>query len=137
MPRWWIAKQPIPWINLWDKRILITADRIRKRYGPILINTYCFGGNHQYRGWREFDCPVGADYSQHKFGRALDMEPVKVTVEEIREDIRKGGRSDPVFQLIGRVENRTSWLHIDTCIVARPTLSPLIMERRDIYFFNP
>ncbi len=100
-----------PWViwQLFDERILYSADRIRKRYGKMLANTWYWGGGHQYRGWRPHDCDVGAVYSQHKFGRAIDLEPIEVTAEEIRQDIKKGEN----FRYITCIEENVSWLHID------------------------
>jgi len=98
-------------INQWwffDPRILYTADKIRARYGKMLCNTYYWGGENKYRGWRPFDCLVGARFSQHKFGRALDLVPFEATVEEIREDIRQGE-----FNYVSCIELEVSWLHID------------------------
>ena len=98
---------------LFDRNIIITANRIRERYGKMLANTWWWNGKHQYRGWRPWDCPVGAELSQHKFGRALDLEPVEVTAEEIREDILKDPWDDD-FKLITCIELKVSWLHYDT-----------------------
>jgi len=100
-----------PWViwQLFDERILYSADRIRKRYGKMLANTWYWGGGHQYRGWRPPDCGVGAVYSQHRFGRAIDLEPIEVTAEEIRQDIKKGEN----FRYITCIEENVPWLHID------------------------
>jgi len=98
--------------NIFDHRILITADRLRKRYGKLLANTWLWGGRHNYRGYRPQGCSVGSVYSQHRFGRAIDLEPVDVTAEEIRQDILSG-ISERLFEYITAIELGTSWLHID------------------------
>lgn len=98
--------------NVFDHRILITADMLRNRYGKLLANTWAFGGQHQYRGFRPPGCLIGSTYSQHRFGRALDLEPVLVTAEEIRQDILKSpDRAE--FKYITAMELNVSWLHID------------------------
>ena len=100
-----------PWIiwQLFDNRVLYIGDRIRKRYGKMVANTWYWGGKHQYRGWRSSGCPVGARWSQHRFGRAEDLVPVEVTAEEIRQDIKAGED----FSGITCIEDGVDWLHFD------------------------
>lgn len=97
---------------MFDDRILWTYDKLRKRYGKIIINDWLWEGHNQYRGWRPFDCPVGAKLSQHKFGRAGDGIFEKFTAEEIRQDILKH-QNDYDFQYISVIEGNVSWLHCD------------------------
>ena len=63
-----------------DDRVLKTAEQLRKRFETAIVNTWHFSelfirkhGYHQYRGFRPADCTVGAEHSQHKYGRGLDM----------------------------------------------------------------
>ena len=79
----------------------------------MIANTHHWGGAHQYRGWRSGDCEIGAKYSQHKFGRALDLVPAEVTAEEIRQDIKLRKRGN-IFQYITCIEDGVGWLHFDT-----------------------
>jgi hypothetical protein len=97
---------------LFDDRVLLTADNIRKRFGTCVVNTWSWNGNNQYRGYRAPDCSIGATYSQHRFARALDMVPIKVTAEEIRQDIiaKPNGAN---YQYITAIELDISWLHFD------------------------
>lgn len=99
-----------PWIiwQLFDTRVLLVADHIRRRYGKMVVNTWFWGGEHQYRGWRSPACRIGAKYSQHRFGRALDLVPQEVTAEEIRQDIKKG-----IIPHVTCIEGGVSWLHLD------------------------
>lgn len=96
---------------LFDDRILTAADMLRMRYGRMECNTWHLGGKHQFRGWRPMACAVGAELSQHMFGRALDLVPLDCCVEEVRADILDGG----VFPdgLVSCVEDGVSWLHGD------------------------
>jgi len=96
---------------LFDSRMLFTADALRDRYGKMVANDWFWGGSNQYRGWRPWDCDVGAELSQHKFGRALDLIPVETTAEEIRRDIEKG--NDLLFKYITCIEGKVFWLHFD------------------------
>ncbi len=96
---------------IFDNRILWTHDQLRKRYGRINMNDWLWGGHNQYRGWRPFDCPIGAELSQHKFGRAGDSVFTQPT-EEIRQDIMRH-QNDDEFQYIAVIEKDVNWLHID------------------------
>jgi len=123
IPEFFTIKELVPAINyennrsntLWnllDHRMLITADLLRNKYGKLLANTWAFGGQHQYRGFRPGGCLVGSAYSQHRFGRALDLEPILITAEEIRQDIlRSPDRAE--FKYITAMELNVPWLHID------------------------
>jgi len=101
--------------NQWfffDDRILITADRLREHYGPLVCNTWFYGGEHGLRGYRSWPTKVGSQYSQHKFGRALDLIPIKVEAEEIRQDIIANPTRE-MYEYITAIETGVSWLHID------------------------
>jgi len=104
------ANIPKMW-NVFDYRLKYTMDRLRKRYGPLVANDWYWGGVNQYRGWRPTDCIVGADFSQHKYGRAIDLKTTKKTdgtVFTIRDDINHED-----FKYITCVEMNITWLHID------------------------
>lgn len=106
-----LVRPSVLW-NIFDDRILITADRLRKRYGKLLANTWAWNGRHQHRGYRPQACSIGSVYSQHRFGRALDLEPIDVTAEEIRQDMLKEP-ADMEFEYITAIELGVPWLHID------------------------
>ena len=97
---------------LFDPRVLWTNDALRRRYGKLVMNTYPWGGDSQYRGFRPWDSSTGAMLSQHKFGRASDLVPVDVTAEEIRQEIRERPDLDE-FKHMRAIENGTAWLHYD------------------------
>jgi len=101
--------------RLFDPRILWTADRLRELYGPVYVNNWFWGGPNQWGGWRPGNCPKGAKFSQHKFGRALDLKFKNTTAEEVRADIRANNdRPAPgAFRHITCIEKGVSWLHID------------------------
>lgn len=108
-----------PWViwHLFDPRTLLVGDHLRKRYGRMIANTWWSPplierfGYHQYRGWRPPRCKVGAVYSQHRFGRAQDLVPTEVTVEEMWEDI-KGGDNFLYITCI-EIGPKVTWLHHD------------------------
>ena len=96
---------------MFDYRILWTYDQLRKRYGKVVMNDWFWGGNNQYRGWRPWNCSIGAELSQHKFGRAGDSI-FTIPAEKIRQDILNN-EFDNDFQYISAIEKNVSWLHID------------------------
>jgi len=100
----------IAW-SLLDDRILYTIDKLRIFFNKkIIINNWKWGGSFQNRGLRMFDSSVGAKYSQHKFGRAIDFDVDGLNANEVREYILK--RTD-IFEYITAMEININWVHID------------------------
>jgi len=101
--------------GVFDYRLKYTMDRLRVRYGPLVANDWYWGGVNQYRGWRPTDCIIGAKFSQHKYGRAVDLKTgrgSKKTVQEIRGDILKDPFNED-FKYITCLEMNITWLHFD------------------------
>lgn len=111
---------------IFDARILMAADALRERYGRMLCNTWHAGGDLQYRGFRPPGCTVGAALSQHRFARALDLSPIELTAEELRQDLRRNfyKGKDPLDgrNRITRIEDGVDWLHIDCANVVSDTI---------------
>ena len=99
-------------VLIFDYRTLDIARASRDRWGPIFMNDDLWGGDNIWRGYRDAQCTIGADLSQHRFARAIDMKFGGVTTEEAREDIRL---NQTMWMALGvtRVEEDTSWLHLD------------------------
>lgn len=99
--------------NLFDSRILITADRMREYYGrKIIANSWWWGGSTEYRGFRPSGSGVGAEWSQHKFGRALDVVIVGMDTEDVVNQILNTPHAHP-FEYITALELNVQWLHFD------------------------
>ena len=98
--------------GLFDEGLLKTIDSLRLKYGPMTINDWYWGGDLNWRGFRSSHSSVGADLSQHKFGRGADCHFRRVSVEEVREDIKENCYPD-VFRYITCIEDNVSWLHFD------------------------
>lgn len=96
--------------ELLDERLLITIDELRDALGSAVINNYRWGGNRQWSGLRTPESPYYRPYSQHSFGRAVDMVFAKVTAEEARQHIFANKERYPY---VFAVELGVSWLHID------------------------
>ncbi len=112
------------WLLL-DHRILIAGDQVRDFFGaPCTVNTWHDGGDKDSRGWRPGDDPDGAEHSQHKYGRALDLIIQGVTGAEARDVILNHQEH---FPFISRIEDGTPHLHFDCAPVFH----------RGIYLFDP
>lgn len=97
---------------LFDPRLLYIADRLRVRFGPMRINDWAMGGDLNYRGFRPEGCGVGSEFSDHKFGRALDLSAWNGSVSAV--EMREAILADPWhedFQYITVIEMDVDWLH--------------------------
>jgi hypothetical protein len=114
--------------RVFDWKVLYTCDRLREKYGSMIINDYLWGGNNRYRGYRPAMSLLDKDEfyvdgiprakwssftSQHCFGRAVDAKFKKYSAEEIRKDILADPYSEE-FKYITCIEADVSWLHFDT-----------------------
>jgi hypothetical protein len=94
-----------------DVRMLVTADAIRTYFGkPVTINDWHVGGKRQYSGYREPTCQVGELYSQHRFGRALDLLVQGMTAAVVRAEILVNPEA---FPFITAMEDGVGWVHVD------------------------
>ncbi|RLC68309.1 MAG: hypothetical protein DRH97_03565 [Chloroflexi bacterium] len=99
------------WATLFDPRLLKTMDYLREQFGVLYANNWKQGTC--YRGFRPDGCDIGATYSQHRFGRAVDLIPKELSASEIRQEILRC-QNGPRYQYIGGLEMGIHWLHIDT-----------------------
>jgi hypothetical protein len=101
------------WLTL-DAHALVTLDRLRERYGPIVVNDWATGGRFKHSGLRPMDCTEGAALSQHKFGRAFDCKFTQADPAEVRREIIANPDAE-TFEHITRIEDFPSmgWVHFD------------------------
>ena len=101
-----------------DARALVTLDRLRERYGPLVVNDWLWGGEFRLSGLRPLHAGVGAALSQHVFGRAFDCKFRQVSAAEVRAELRSGRLRGPgqAFEHVTRMEDfpGMGWLHFDT-----------------------
>lgn len=116
-------EKPKLWL-CFDSRMLWTADALRMRFGKMVANTWNQGGPYQYRGFRPWDASVGSPFSQHKFGRAADLDPEEISAEEIRSDILAHPDRDE-YKFIRCLEEGVAWLHFDV----RSWLGPILVVK--------
>jgi hypothetical protein len=97
--------------NVLDNRIVETAEQIRNFFGRlVIINNWERGGKYQYRGYRPQHCGIGATYSQHRFGRAIDFDVKGLSADYVRSEIIA---SQKRFEHITRMEEDVGWVHVD------------------------
>jgi len=98
--------------ELLDERILRAIDELRDTFGPITINNWYWGGKFKWSGLRTANCKIGAKYSQHRYGRAMDLKFKHATPKFIRASIRKDF-PHWIDMGIHCVENKTkTWVHV-------------------------
>jgi len=101
--------------QLMDDRILRGADWLREKFGPCVINGKFGGKGFTESGLRNPLTTTGARWSQHKFGRAVDLKFLKVNVKEVYDYIL-ANQPEARANGITTVENinaTPSWLHCD------------------------
>ena len=71
-----------------DPRLITLAEAVRLFFAkPVTINNWHTGGQFNYRGFRDPDCTVGAKLSQHRMGRAIDINVAGMTPQEVYKAI--------------------------------------------------
>ena len=102
--------------QLMDERILRGADWLRELFGAITINGKFNGGGFTESGLRDPFTEIGSKYSQHKFGRALDLKFHKVTVAEVYDYIIRNpseARANGITCIEDIRDTKGKWLHVD------------------------
>lgn len=104
-------------ITLIDQRIVTAAQFIRDRAGmSVTINNWATGGRLRERGLRRHDTPTGARWSQHKYGRAIDINISTWTPAQMMQFMREYERELISRNLVTAIEDiqfTPSWLHLD------------------------
>ncbi|KKN68328.1 hypothetical protein LCGC14_0452040 [marine sediment metagenome] len=104
-----------------DPKIPPLAQFIRDWFNkPIVLNTWKNSGESEYRGYRPRDCEVGAEHSQHRFGRAVDFIIPGKWPQEIIREIQIYYKQFNDVGLTTIEKDTPTWVHIDV----RRTLNP-------------
>jgi hypothetical protein len=101
--------------ELMDERILRGADWLREKFGPCVINGKLGGKSFTESGLRDPFTATGAKFSQHKFGRAVDLKFVRVTAKEVYDYILKNqpeARENGITT-VEDIAHTPTWCHID------------------------
>ena len=102
--------------NAWKfltQDILDVADWIKEGTGLVCyINNWQWGGEYQQRGYRGEDCTIGARFSPHKEGKAIDISVKGWTDEQLEAWIIENIDSCP-HRIRIEDNNDNSKVHID------------------------
>ena len=94
-----------------DPRIIESAQILRDELGVSLtINNWSYGGARYMSGLRIPDMNIYRPFSQHAFGRAVDIVSNKISAQEMREHILN---NQALYPHITTIEGNVSWLHMD------------------------
>jgi len=109
-------------LGLLDNRIYRLLEELRRHFGkPIILNSWKQGGRNSYRGFRPENCKVGSRYSQHKFGRAIDINVKGMTSSEVFDNIV--ANTDRFLSCdVSTLEDKKltpTWTHIDLRYIRR------------------
>ena len=103
--------------SIWfiDKEMVLFAEKIRTFTNkPVTINNWYAGGPFNYRGFRPPDCTQGAVMSQHRFGRALDISIMGLTIGEVSDIVIKNRNLWwPWITAMEDPHYTPTWLHVD------------------------
>ena len=99
--------------ELFDDRALMTLDRLRREFGPVIVNNWHSGGDRKWSGLRTQDSPYYSPTSQHTFGRAFDCLFADHHPRYVIDWIMKN-QNEQVCEFITAVEDVEDWLHFDT-----------------------
>ena len=97
---------------LWQKfdvDLLRDIDHLRELFGICTINDWFWHGHYRFSGCRPFDCPEGADLSDHKCWNAFDLKFEDTKSDIVRKYIIKHQEDFPGIFVM---EIETRWLHI-------------------------
>lgn len=102
--------------SIWflDPAVFDIAQFLKDRFKKIIIiNNWIWGGTYNESGYRTPNTSTGATYSQHKFGRAIDVKIQDVTPAELRDDIIKHYNLYRKKGVTTIEEGTPTWTHID------------------------
>ena len=77
----------------------------------LIINNWHVGGNYNESGLRAPRSPVGATYSRHKFGCALDIKSPQISSAELWELLYKKHAGFAITELENKEITKT-WTHV-------------------------
>lgn len=114
-----------------DDGLMRILEWLRKKAGPLTVNTWKWGGNKQWSGLRIPASPWYSTYSGHSWGKALDIRSEKYSADELRQMVVDNW--DEIAEYSGvdgcRLEHgdvATTWMHLD-----------VMHTEKGVYVFRP
>lgn len=95
--------------SLLDQRLVVSDQKLRDKFGSVMINDWWDGGNFQWRGLRLPECKEYSFASQHSWGRASDKTFYNASAEDVRIYIK----ANWIELDISGLEETVSWVHSD------------------------
>ncbi len=99
--------------QLLDAPLLQSLDALREAVGPITINNWAQGGSYSLSGFRPRTSDVGAEYSQHRLGRAFDLKFRDTTPQAVYQLILSEPGRWPGITTLENISATPTWLHVD------------------------
>ena len=104
--------------SMWfiDPKIIDIAQLVRNlTHRPVTINNWHNQGHYKESGLRSMTTKTGAKYSQHKYGRAIDIKVDGMNVQEVYDVIMT---NIDLFRAAGLttiedIEKTPTWIHLD------------------------
>lgn len=118
--------------SIWfiDPRLITLAEFVREWFkAPMTINDWSTGGGFQNRGYRRPKSTVGASESQHRFGRAIDINIQGFTPQQIYKIIIGNEKAfmDAGLTTLENIVDTPSWNHLD---IRQTNLSQILIVNR-------
>jgi len=98
-------------LGFMDDRIIESAQALRDNLDvPLTINNWAYGGDRYMSGLRTQEMSIYRPFSQHSFGRAVDIISPEITAEKMRKHILQ---NQDLYPHITTLEGNVTWLHMD------------------------
>lgn len=111
-PKVYTARGEKAW-SLIDPRLIIMIDELRNHFGRATINNYFWGGEREWSGLRTPESPYFSPYSQHTFGRAVDILFNDISSQDVRKALIANPDKWLTIAYSITLEDDVSWVHID------------------------
>lgn len=96
-----------------DQKALHTLEAMHQAFGTLTINDWFWGGGYNNSGFRHPKCTVGAQLSQHRFGRGFDVKSKNFTAEQMQTFILANPERFPYITTMENAKHTKTWLHFD------------------------
>ena len=101
--------------SIWfiDFKVVSIAQWLRDYHNsPVTINNWHVGGKYTESGFR-YNTSLGASFSQHKYGRAIDVKIKDVEPNQIRDSIVDNFEELRDLGLTTIEAGTKTWVHLD------------------------
>lgn len=104
--------------SIWflDIRVIAIAQLLRTLSGrSVTINNWYNGGQYKDSGLRRLSGGIGAKYSQHRYGRAIDVKVEGLTIAEVLDIIVDNEQAfrQAGLTTIEDIKYTPTWMHLD------------------------